>query len=57
MATIFLKNFSAGTGWLLGKIVRKSGPVSLSSGPGGWPLQDQLRSSIVSDGPPELSEI
>ena len=58
---IFLKNFGAGARWLPGKIVEKSGPVSyhvvLEDGRRKRCHQDQLRSRIVSDGPPEMSEI
>ena len=58
---IFLKNFGAGARWLPGKIVEKSGPVSyhvvLEDGRRKRCHQDQLRSRISSDGPPEMSEI
>ena len=58
---IFLKNFGAGARWLPGKIVEKSGLVSyhvvLEDGRRKRCHQDQLRSRIVSDGPPEMSEI
>ena len=58
--SIFLKNF-AGLGWLPGKIVEKSGPVSfhvlLEDGRRKRCHQDQIRPRVVRDGHPEMSEI
>ena len=57
---VFLKNFP-GPGWLPGKIVETSGPVSfhvlLEDGRRKRCHQDQLRFRVVDDGPPEMSEI
>ena len=58
--SIFLKNTGYGSGWLPGKIVSRSGPVSfhvlLEDGRQKRCHQDQLRPRLVDDGPPELSE-
>lgn len=57
---IFLKNFT-GSGWLPGKIVETTGPVSfvvlLEDGRRKRCHQDQIRARVVGDGPPEMSEI
>ena len=59
--SIFLKNYGAGSGWLPGKIIQRSGPVSfqvlLEDGRRKRCHQDQLRPRVVEDGPPEMSEV
>ena len=58
--SIFLKNTGSGSGWLPGKIVSRSGPVSfhvlLEDGRQKCCHQDQLKPRLVDDRPPELSE-
>ena len=58
--SVFLKNF-AGSGWLLGKVLETSGPVSfhvlLEDGRCKRCHQDQLRPRVTDDGPPDMSEI
>ena len=57
---VLLKNFT-GPGWLPGKIVDTSGPVSfhvlLKDGRCKRCHQDQLRPRVTDDGPPGMSEI
>ena len=57
---VLLKNFT-GPGWLPGKIVETSGPVSfhvlLKDGRCKRCHQDQLRPRVTDDGPPDMSEI
>lgn len=57
---IFLKNFTS-LGWLPGKVVETTGPVSfivlLDDGRRRRCHQDQLRSRVVGEGPPKMSEI
>ena len=58
--SVFLKNF-AGSGWLPGKVLETSGPVSfhvlLEDGRCKRCHQDQLRPRVTDDGPPDMSEI
>ena len=57
---VLLKNFT-GPGWLPGKIIETSGPVSfhvlLDDGRCKRCHQDQLRPRVTDDGPPDMSEI
>jgi hypothetical protein len=57
---VLLKNFT-GSGWLPGKIIETSGPVSfhvlLDDGRCKRCHQDHLRSRVTDDGPPDMSEI
>ena len=58
---IFLKNFTAGAGWLPGKVTEKIGPVTyqvvLEDGRRKRCHQEQLRPRVTVDGPPEMSEV
>ena len=59
--TVFVKNYGSGPRWLRGKVTEKSGPVSyhvlLEDGRDRRCHQDQLRSRLVGNGPPEMSEV
>ena len=59
--SVFVRNHGVGSVWLPGKIVRSTGPVSfmvvLEDGRNRRCHQDQLRLRVVSDGPPEMSQI
>ena len=59
--SIFVRNYGVGSLWLPAKIVARSGPVSfrvkLDDGRQWRCHQDQLRTRIVRNDPPEMSEV
>ena len=58
--SIFMRNYGAGAVWLPGKISARSGPVSfhvLGDGRSRHCHQNQLRSRVATDGPPEMSAV